>query len=52
LRVPVFGWYTSNGHCLEGQGVSPDLEADVDLPSLCAATDQQVQRAADLLDAA
>jgi carboxyl-terminal processing protease len=52
LRVPVFGWYTSNGKCLEGQGVSPDLEADVDLPSLSAATDQQVRRAAELLDAA
>jgi C-terminal processing protease CtpA/Prc len=52
LRVPVFGWYTSNGKCLEGQGVSPDLEADVDLSSLGAATDQQLRRAAELLDAA
>ena len=51
LRVPVFGWYTSNGKCLEGRGVSPDLEADVDLPSLGAAIDQQVRRAAELLDA-
>jgi C-terminal processing protease CtpA/Prc len=52
LRVPVFGWYTSNGKCLEGQGVSPDLEADVDLPSLGAAIDQQMRRAAELLEAA
>ena len=52
LRVPVFGWYTSSGKCLEGQGVAPDLEADVDPPSLDAAFDQQERRAAELLDAA
>jgi C-terminal processing protease CtpA/Prc len=52
LRVPVFGWYTSNGKCLEGQGVAPDLDADVDPPSLDAAIDQQARRAADILNAA
>lgn len=52
LRVPVFGWYTSNGKCLEGQGVSPDLDADVDSPALDAAIDQQARRAADILNAA
>ena len=52
LRVPVFGWYTSNGRCLEGQGILPDLEADVDAPSLNSAIDPQVRRAAELLDAA
>ena len=52
LRVPVFGWYTSNGKCLEGQGVSPDLDADVDSPSLEAAIDRQARRAAEVLDAA
>jgi C-terminal processing protease CtpA/Prc len=52
LRVPVFGWYTSQGKCLEGQGVAPDVEADVDLRSLDEAIDQQAHRAAELLDAA
>jgi C-terminal processing protease CtpA/Prc len=52
LRVPVFGWYTSHSTCLEGQGVSPDLEADVDRPSLDAATDPQARRAAEFLEAA
>ena len=52
LRVPVFGWYTSNGECLEGRGVMPHLEADVDPPSLDTAIDQQVRRAAEVLDAA
>ena len=52
IRVPVFGWYTPNGRCLEGQGVSPDIEADVDPSSLDAAIDQQARRAAEVLDAA
>lgn len=52
LRVPVFGWYTSNGKCLEGQGVSPDLEADVDSSSLDSAIDEQQRRAAEILNAA
>jgi C-terminal processing protease CtpA/Prc len=52
LRVPVFGWFTSSGKCLEGQGITPDLEADVDPPSLDAAIDQQERRATELLDAA
>jgi carboxyl-terminal processing protease len=52
LRVPVFGWYTSNGKCLEGRGVLPDLEAEVDPASLDAAIDQQVRRAVEVLDAA
>jgi C-terminal processing protease CtpA/Prc len=52
LRVPVFGWYTSNGKCLEGQGVLPDFEADVDPPSLDAAIDQQARRVAEVLDGA
>ena len=28
LRVPVFGWYTSQGQCLEGAGVRPDQEIE------------------------
>lgn len=52
LRVPVFGWYTSSGKCLEGQGVSPDLHLDVDPLSLESAIDQQMRRAAEVVDAA
>lgn len=52
LRVPVFGWYTSSGKCLEGQGVSPDLHLDIDPLSLESAIDQQMHRAAEVLDAA
>jgi carboxyl-terminal processing protease len=49
LRVPIFGWYTSNGKCLEGQGVAPDVDADVDLVSLEEEVDQQIRTAAGLL---
>jgi len=34
LRVPVFGWYTSQGKCLEGQGVLPDCPVDIDVSLL------------------
>lgn len=52
LRVPVFGWYTSAGKCLEGQGVSPDLQLDIDAATLNSEMDQQERRAAELLKAA
>jgi hypothetical protein len=37
---------------LEGYGATPDLEADVDPPSLHAAMDQQARRAVEILEAA
>jgi C-terminal processing protease CtpA/Prc len=52
LRVPVFGWYTSEGKCLEGSGVTPDVEADVDPLSLEDEADHQANRATELLQAA
>jgi C-terminal processing protease CtpA/Prc len=52
LRIPVFGWYTSSGKCLEGQGVSPDLHLDIDPLSFDLAIDQQMRCAAEVLDAA
>jgi C-terminal processing protease CtpA/Prc len=45
LRVPVFGWYTSAGKCLEGHGVSPDLQLEVNASALASSVDDQVQRA-------
>jgi carboxyl-terminal processing protease len=51
LRVPVFGWYTSKGKCLEGLGVVPDEQLDVDLHALCAGVDNQGDRAAERLEA-
>ena len=51
LRVPVFGWYTSEGKCLEGAGVRPDREVDVPSDPVTAKYDQQMQLAADVLAA-
>jgi len=51
LRVPVFGWYTSKGKCLEGQGVHPDREADIDVNQFSPGTDYQMHIAADILGA-
>lgn len=45
LRLPVFGWYTSRGKCLEGNGVSPDVLVDVDPHVLNTGKDQQMEKA-------
>ena len=29
LRLPVFGWFTSNGRSLEGNGVDPDVLVEI-----------------------
>jgi carboxyl-terminal processing protease len=49
LRVPVFGWYTSQGKCLEGTGVRPDLNVDVAQDAVVATSDPQMQLATDIL---
>jgi tricorn protease len=42
LRVPVFGWYTSQGKCLEGLGVLPEVQVDVDPRSFSVGVDNQL----------
>src|SRR5439155_6523275 len=49
LRLPVFGWYTSQGSCLEGKGVSPDVVVDVDPVLLNTGVDQQMEKALEVL---
>ncbi len=49
VRLPVFGWYTSKGDCLEGKGVSPDVLANVDTFKLNAGTDQQMDKALEMV---
>src|SRR5438128_6817116 len=49
LRLPVFGWYTSQGSCLEGKGVSPAVFADVGPVLLNARVDQQMDKALEVL---
>lgn len=50
LRVPVFGWYTAQGKCLEGAGVRPDQEVDVAQDLNALATDHQMRLASGVLD--
>lgn len=49
LYLPVFGWYTPTGSYIEGSGVMPDIEVDVDAISLAAGNDAQLKRALDIL---
>ena len=46
LRLPIFGWFTSKGHSLEGNGVDPDVEVSPD--SLAVGRDDQMTKALDL----
>jgi len=52
LRLPVFGWYTPKGDSLEGKGVSPDVDVELDPYLLNAGIDQQMEYALTELTAA
>jgi carboxyl-terminal processing protease len=43
LRLPIFGWFTSKGHTLEGNGVAPDVDISPD--SLAVGRDDQMTQA-------
>lgn len=45
LRMPIAGWYTWGGPCIEGSGVTPDVVAEVDVRSLAEGKDLQLERA-------
>lgn len=49
LRLPIFGWYTPCGDCLEGKGVSPDIKVDVDPYRLNAGFDDQMEKALEIV---
>jgi C-terminal processing protease CtpA/Prc len=49
VRLPIFGWYTSKGDCLEGKGVSPHMEVEIDPALLNTGIDQQMNKAIDTL---
>jgi C-terminal processing protease CtpA/Prc len=49
VRLPIFGWYTSKGDCLEGKGVLPNIVVDVDPVRLNEGTDQQLTKAIEIL---
>jgi carboxyl-terminal processing protease len=48
LRMPVAGWFTWAGDCIEGRGVPAEVVADVSPESLAAGIDNQLQRAIEM----
>lgn len=52
LRLPVFGWLTSGGGCLEGNGVTPDLAVEVSPEELHVGIDRQLLAAKKVLECA
>jgi C-terminal processing protease CtpA/Prc len=51
LRLPVFGWFTSKGHTLEGSGVEPDVLAEISPEALAQGTDNQLNKAIEIVNA-
>ena len=49
LRMPVAGWYTWQGDCIEGKGVEPDFVAENSPDSLGAGVDTQLDRALEVV---
>jgi carboxyl-terminal processing protease len=45
LRMPVSGWYTWSGNCIEGKGVPPDVPIEIQPESLALGTDNQLNKA-------
>ncbi len=45
LRMPVAGWYTWSGECIEGRGVPPDVEIDLTREALTRGIDSQLTAA-------
>jgi len=49
LRMPVAGWYTWQGDCIEGKGVEPDLIAENSPETLATGCDSQLEKASELV---
>src|SRR6266571_1073196 len=51
LRMPVAGWYTWQGECIEGTGVEPHVALENSPESLAAGSDKQLEKALELVKA-
>ncbi len=49
LRMPVAGWYTWQGDCIEGKGVEPDVIVENSPASLATGADNQLEKALDVV---
>jgi C-terminal processing protease CtpA/Prc len=50
LRLPIFGWFTSKGRSLEGNGVNPDVLVEISPDALADGQDNQMARAVDIVN--
>ena len=50
LRLPVFGWFTSKGRSLEGNGVDPDVPVEISPDALAIGQDNQMARAIEIVN--
>jgi carboxyl-terminal processing protease len=48
VRLPIFGWYTSHGDCLEGQGVAPDFVVEPNSGLLNSGVDEHLNKAMEI----
>jgi carboxyl-terminal processing protease len=51
LRMPVAGWYTWQGDCIESKGVEPDVPIDNSPESLGSRVDSQFEKAVETVKA-
>ncbi len=51
LRMPVAGWYTWKGECIEGKGVEPDVTVENTPESLATGVDTQLEKALEVIKA-
>jgi len=51
LRMPIAGWYTWKGECIEGTGVEPDVIVENIPESLASGFDTQLERAIEVTKA-
>lgn len=49
LRIPVAGWYSWEGACIEGSGVTPDVVVPQSAEDLAAGNDNQLAAAVSLI---
>jgi C-terminal processing protease CtpA/Prc len=50
LRLPVFGWFTSQGRSLEANGVEPDVSVEISPDALAVGQDNQMTRAIEIVN--
>jgi C-terminal processing protease CtpA/Prc len=48
--LPVFGWFTSKGRSLEGNGVDPDVPVEISPEALAIGQDNQMIRAMEIVN--